>query len=205
MYPQWSGNPDYTRIVNAPHFDRLNRYVEDAIERGAKAVSLGEAHGWSSASRPQHSAGPFDRVFPPVILLDVNESMLVMQNEIFGPVLPVLTYGDVKEALAYVNCHERPLALYYFDNSKRRVDQVLHTTLSGGVTVNDVIYHIAQHNLPFGGVGSSGMGQYHGRAGFATFSKEKGVFLQSRFSALKFLRPPYGPLAERVIRFLLRS
>jgi len=131
--------------------------------------------------------------------------MSVMQNEIFGPLLPVLTYRDATEALAYVNRHERPLALYYFDNDARRVQHVLHSTVSGGVTVNDVIYHIAQNNLPFGGVGASGMGQYHGQAGFATFSKQKGVFLQSSFSSVKFLRPPYGPMADRVIRFLLRK
>jgi coniferyl-aldehyde dehydrogenase len=202
LYPRWSGNPDYTRIVNAHHWQRLHRYVEDAVARGAKAVPLGAQEGWSSAGSPQNS--PADRVFVPTILLDVNDSMAVMQDEIFGPILPVLTYRQAQDALAYVDSHERPLALYYFDNDPRRVDRVLNATVSGGVTVNDVIYHIAQHNLPFGGVGASGMGQYHGRAGFATFSKEKGVFLQSRFSALQFLRPPYGPLADRVIRFLLR-
>ena len=204
MYPKWSGNPDYTRIVNAHHLERLNSYVQDAVAHGAQAVSLGAGEGSAGAASPPKSTEPLDRVFLPVILLDVNDSMSVMQNEIFGPILPVLTYRDAREALAYVDSHDRPLALYYFDNNARRVDRVLNSTVSGGVTVNDVIYHIAQHNLPFGGVGASGMGQYHGRAGFATFSKEKGVFLQSRFSALKFLRPPYGALADRVIRFLLR-
>jgi acyl-CoA reductase-like NAD-dependent aldehyde dehydrogenase len=139
------------------------------------------------------------------VLLDVNESMQVMQEEIFGPILPVLTYGQLDDALRYVNDHAHPLALYYFDNDTRRVNHVLNTTTSGGVTVNDVIFHIAQNNLPFGGVGRSGMGHYHGRAGFETFSKKKGVFLQSRFTALKFLRPPYGPLTDRIIRFLLRK
>jgi coniferyl-aldehyde dehydrogenase len=128
-----------------------------------------------------------------------------MREEIFGPILPVLTYRDLEEALKFVNAHERPLALYYFDYNATRLDHVLQTTISGGVTINDVIYHIAQNNLPFGGVGSSGMGHYHGRAGFETFSKKKSVFLQSRFSTLKFLRPPYGALTDRIIRFLLRK
>jgi coniferyl-aldehyde dehydrogenase len=140
-----------------------------------------------------------------VALLDANDSMQVMQEEIFGPILPVLTYCELAEALEYVNAHEHPLALYYFDRDAMRIDHVLKTTISGGVTVNDVIYHIAQNNLPFGGVGASGMGHYHGHAGFETFSKKKGVFLQSRFSTLKFLRPPYGALMERAIRFLLRK
>ena len=138
------------------------------------------------------------------MLLDVRDEMQVMQEEIFGPILPVLTYNELDDALRYVNDHAHPLALYYFDHDARRVDYLLNATASGGVTVNDVIFHIAQNNLPFGGVGPSGMGHYHGRAGFETFSKKKGVFLQSRFSALKFLRPPYGPLTDRIIRFLLR-
>ena len=196
LYPKFGGNPDYTHIVNAHHFDRLNSYVGDAVACGAKAVSL-------AMDDPPVTAA--DRVFAPVVLLDVNDAMLVMQEEIFGPILPVLPYRDVADAVAYVNSHARPLALYYFDNDARRVDRLLGETISGGVTVNDVIYHIAQNNLPFGGVGPSGMGHYHGRAGFETFSNKKGIFLQSRLSSLKFLRPPYGPMADRVIRFLLRK
>ena len=205
MYPKWNDNPDYTRIVNADHFERLNSYVRDAVARGAKAVRLNGEDASSSAANPPISPNAHDRLFVPVVLLEVNDTMSVMQNEIFGPVLPVLTYRDANEALAYVNLHERPLALYYFDHDTERIEHVLNSTVSGGVTVNDVIYHIAQNNLPFGGVGASGMGHYHGRAGFATFSKEKGVFLQSRLSSVRFLRPPYGPMADRVIRFLLRK
>jgi NAD-dependent aldehyde dehydrogenases len=207
LYPTWSGNADYTRIINAQHFDRLNGLLRNAVDRGAKPVALGTQENLapnSSQSNLNIATATNDRLFPPVVLLDANDGMQVMQEEIFGPILPVLTYRELNEALQYVNDHARPLALYYFDHDSRRVDHVLETTISGGVTVNDVIYHIAQSNLPFGGVGPSGMGHYHGRAGFETFSKKKGVFLQSRFSALKFLRPPYGPLADRVIRFLLR-
>jgi coniferyl-aldehyde dehydrogenase len=196
LYPKWGGNPDYTRIINAAHFERLCEYVKDAAAFGAKVISLPEDAG---------SCNQEKRVFSPIVLSNVEDSMQVMQEEIFGPILPVMTFRDVNEALSYVNDHERPLALYYFDYDSRRVEHVLRTTVSGGVTINDVIYHIAQNNLPFGGVGASGMGHYHGKAGFETFSKKKGVLMQSRFSTLKFLRPPYGPMAERVIRFLLRK
>jgi coniferyl-aldehyde dehydrogenase len=208
LYPMLSENSDYTRIINTQHFDRLNGLVREAVEHGAKPVVLSTQEN-SGAASPQTDSSNLsvanERLFPPLVLLDVNDGMQVMQEEIFGPILPVLAYRELHEALHYVNDHAHPLALYYFDNDLRRVDHVLNSTTSGGVTVNDVIFHIAQNNLPFGGVGSSGMGHYHGRFGFETFSKKRGVFLQSRFSALKFLRPPYGPLADRLIRFLLKS
>jgi coniferyl-aldehyde dehydrogenase len=207
LYPTLHRNTDYTRIINLQHFDRLNGLVRDAVAHRAKAVSLGaEEKPETAPPRPTSSntSTADQRFFSPVLLLDVNDEMQVMQEEIFGPVLPVLTFSELDDALRYVNDHAHPLAIYYFDHDSRRVDRVLNATMSGGVTVNDVIFHIAQNNLPFGGVGPSGMGHYHGRAGFETFSKKKGVFLQSRFTALKFLRPPYGPLADRLIRFLLR-
>lgn len=196
LYPRWADNADYTRIINASHYERLTHYVTDAEAKGALVVSLGgNTEGCDSQSR----------VFPAVAVLDVNDAALVMQEEIFGPILPVLTYKTMDEALKYVNERPHPLALYYFDNDGRRVDEVLRSTISGGVTINDVIYHVAQNNLPFGGVGPSGMGSYHGRTGFDTFSLKKAVFQQSSFSTLRFLRPPYGTLSERVIRFLLRN
>ena len=208
LYPNLSDNRDYTHIINAQHFDRLSGLVRDALARGASETTLAAPEnviaGLHASIADDPAATDEDRLYPPVLLLDVNDSMQVMQEEIFGPILPVLIYRELAEALEYVNARERPLALYYFDYNAGRIDHVLQTTISGGVTVNDVIYHIAQNNLPFGGVGASGMGHYHGRAGFETFSKQKGVFLQSRFSTLKFLRPPYGALTDRVIRFLLR-
>ncbi len=196
LYPKWAGNPDYSRIINRSHYERLCDYVKDATARGAQVVALGKNTEGCNAE---------NRVIPPVMLQNVTDLMRVMQEEIFGPILPILPFRELDEALRYVNDHEHPLALYYFDYDSRRVDHVLQATASGGVTINDVIYHVAQNSLPFGGVGASGMGNYHGKAGFETFSKKKGVLLQSRFSTLKFLRPPYGPMAERVIRFLLRK
>ncbi len=196
LYPTWANNPDYTRIINRSHYDRLNDYLLDAAVNGAKAIPLGASADSCNAE---------NRIFPPVILLDVDDRMRVMQEEIFGPILPVKTYRHLDDALGYIAKHPRPLALYYFDGNADRIDEILNSTISGGVTINDVIYHVAQNNLPFGGVGSSGMGCYHGQAGFETFSQKKSVFLQSRFSSLSFLRPPYGPFSERVIRFLLRK
>jgi len=196
LYRTWAENSDYTRIINRSNYDRLTGYVEDAVARGARSVPLGNN---------TEACNSENRVFPPVALLNVNDTMRVMQEEIFGPILPIVTYRNLDDAWRYINDHPRPLASYYFDYDQDRAAWMLRSTISGGVTVNDVIYHIAQNNLPFGGVGASGMGHYHGEAGFRTFSKQKGVLIQSRFSTLSFLRPPYGALADRVIRFLLRK
>ena len=196
LYPTWANNSDYTRIINRAQYDRLNDYLLDAASHGATVIPLGGSAEGCNAE---------NRLFPPVVLLGVDDTMRVMQEEIFGPILPIKTYQNTNEALNYVAERPRPLALYYFDYHAGRIDEILQSTISGGVTINDVIYHVAQNNLPFGGVGPSGMGCYHGQAGFATFSQEKSVFMQSRFSALSFLRPPYGALSERLIRFLLRK
>jgi coniferyl-aldehyde dehydrogenase len=133
--------------------------------------------------------------------------MGVMQEEIFGPILPVVTYRTMEEAVAYVNARPRPLALYYFDKDMNRINYVLEQTMSGGVTLNDCIFHLAQHNLPFGGVGPSGMGHYHGFDGFVTFSKKRGVMLQRRFSGMAIMRPPYKnrrKLFESLLKMALR-
>jgi acyl-CoA reductase-like NAD-dependent aldehyde dehydrogenase len=140
----------------------------------------------------------------PCLLTGVTPDMRVMQDEIFGPLLPLVPYRTLDEALVFVNARPRPLALYVFDHDANTVERVLAETVSGGVTVNETILHIAQEDLPFGGVGASGMGEYHGRAGFETFSKRKAVFFQSRFSGLKLFRPPYGPRFEALARFLFR-
>ena len=194
MYPRLVDNPDFTRIVNRDHYRRLRSLVEDAALKGAETLEVNPA---------RETANEQNRVFPPTILWNVSDWMAVMREEIFGPVLPVVAYRTLDEAIAYVNARPRPLALYYFDYNSKRVESVLARTTSGGVTVNDTILHIAQNDLPFGGVGPSGMGSYHGFDGFLTFSKKKGVFLQSRFTTLGLLRPPYGELARRVADFLI--
>jgi coniferyl-aldehyde dehydrogenase len=150
------------------------------------------------------AADPAARKMRPALLLDVNSAMSVMQEEVFGPLLPVLTYGTLDEAIAFVNARPRPLALYWFGRDRAHQEQVLRETISGGVTINDALLHIAQENLPFGGVGDSGSGAYHGEYGFRLFSKEKPVFEQSRLAGTRLIRPPYGKITDSVIRALKR-
>lgn len=195
LYPGLPGNPDYTRIATPRHYERLRALVADAIAKGARVVEIGAAGG---------RASPDDRYVSPTLIFRPTDPMTVMQEEIFGPVLPVLTYRTLDDALAYVNARPRPLAFYYFDEDSRRVDEVLSRTLSGGVTINDCVYHLGQHNLPFGGVGASGMGQYHGFDGFQTFSKKRAVMVQRRRAATALLHAPYGPRKRRLIDALLR-
>ena len=128
----------------------------------------------------------------------------VMREEIFGPVLPLVPYDTLDDAIAYVNARPRPLALYYFDEDGGRIDRVIARTMSGGVLVNDCLYHLGQHELPFGGVGPSGMGHYHGYDGFVTFSKKRGVMVQRRLAATAFVRPPYGERVRKMIATMLK-
>ena len=195
LYPRPADNPDYTRVVSPTHFERLTAVVEDARARGGRVVTLGGDGGRGSAD---------DRVLPPTLVFGPSDDMLAMREEIFGPVLPVVTYRTLDEAIAFVNARPRPLALYYFDERAERVDRVLARTISGGGTINDCVYHLGQHELPFGGVGPSGMGHYHGFDGFVTFSKKRGVMVQPRWTPLALLRPPYGPRTRTLIDSLLR-
>ena len=182
LYPRLADNPDYTRIVSGRHYDRLHGLVTDAAAKGARVVEL------TPAPEPVTQV---NRVLPPTLIFSPNETMSVMQEEIFGPVLPVVAYRTLDEAIAFVNARARPLALYYFDDDPRRQDAMLARTMSGGVTLNDCIFHLAQHNLPFGGVGPSGMGHYHGFDGFMTFSKKRGVMVQRRWAATSLFRAPW--------------
>jgi acyl-CoA reductase-like NAD-dependent aldehyde dehydrogenase len=194
-YPDILRSPDFTTIVNERQFRRLVGYCEEAAHKGARVVPLaaGDAH-WDFATRR----------FPPVALLGGDDHMHVMTQEIFGPILPIVPYKTLDEAIAYVNARPRPLALYYFDRDGARVARVLRETVAGGVTINDTILHIAQDDLPFGGVGPSGMGAYHGREGFETFSHKKAVFRQSRLNGMGLFKPPYGKLFEAMVRLLIR-
>jgi coniferyl-aldehyde dehydrogenase len=194
-YPRLVDNPDYTRIVSGRHYARLQSLVDDAVAQGARVVSL---------SASDDSGTPENRVFPPTLVFAPSDAMKVMQEEIFGPVLPVVAYRTLDQAIAYVNARPRPLALYYFDEARSRIDEVLRRTMSGGVTINDCVFHLGQHNLPFGGVGPSGMGHYHGFDGFVTFSKKRGVMVQRRWSAISMVRPPYGGRTRSLISRLLR-
>ena len=142
------------------------------------------------------------RKFPPCLVLSSTDEMRVRQEEIFGPILPVIPYDQADEAIAYVNSRDRPLALYWFGTAREARDRILRETISGGVTINDCLLHIAQEHQPFGGVGASGMGAYHGEWGFRTFSKEKPVFYRPRVSATALLQPPYGWIFDRVLALL---
>ncbi|MCW5594890.1 MAG: coniferyl aldehyde dehydrogenase [Rhodocyclaceae bacterium] len=193
-YPDILRTPDYSSIISERHFNRLVGLLEDARAQGAEVVPL------SSAAEPDAKT----RRIPPVALLNVTPDMQAMQEEIFGPILPVVPYRDLDEAIRYVNARPNPLALYYFDQDRGRIDHVLEQTLSGGVTINDTILHIAQDSLPFGGVGESGKGHYHGFEGFEAFSKKKAVFYQSRLNGMALFKPPYGKLFERMVKLLTR-
>jgi coniferyl-aldehyde dehydrogenase len=194
-YPRLVATRDYTRIVTRTHWERLQRLTEEARQRGARVVTVNPEAETCDAG---------NKVFPPTFVVDPPDDLELMQEEIFGPVLPIVPYDTVDEAIAYVNARPRPLALYYFDVDARRADDVLARTISGTAAINDVVVQLAQDNLPFGGVGPSGMGHYHGRDGFETFSKKKGVFLQSRFAGGGVMRPPYTDRTRSLLRTLLR-
>jgi len=189
LYPELPDNSDYTRIVSHRHRARQLDLIADAEAKGARVVRLA-----------RDGAGEEDKLVAPTLLFGVTDEMTVMQEEIFGPLLPVVRYRELDEAIVYVNDRPRPLALYYFDNDRGRQDHVLASTISGGVTINDCIYHLAQHNLPFGGVGPSGMGQYHGFDGFVTFSKKRPVMVQRNLAGTALLRAPW-----RCRQWLLRT
>jgi coniferyl-aldehyde dehydrogenase len=185
MYSNLKDNPDYTSVVNERHYDRLNGYLEDAQAKGAKVVEINPAN--EDFTQQQHHR------IPPTLILDPKDDMQVMQDEIFGPLLPVKPYKDVTETIKYINDHPRPLGLYYFGKDKAEETRVLSHTTSGGVTVNDVVMHVSMEDLPFGGVGPSGMGSYHGFDGFKTFSHAKAILTQSRTVSrlAATMRPPY--------------
>ena len=189
-------NDDYTSVVNKRHLDRLNTYLEDAREKGGDVIALNP--GDEDFSRqPHHKMAPH-------IVVNANDDMLVMQDEIFGPILAVRTYTNVQETVAYINKNPRPLGLYYFGSDTTERDYVLDNTTSGGVTVNDVFFHVAQEDLPFGGVGPSGMGAYHGREGFNEFSHKKAVYTQAGADLFAIIRPPYSDRFRKFIGWRIK-
>jgi coniferyl-aldehyde dehydrogenase len=196
MYPTLLKNPDYTSIVNDKHFARLSSYLDDARARGARVMELNPAQETLDAASGA-------RKLAPALVLDPADGMTIMQEEIFGPLLPVVTYESLDDAIAYVNARPRPLALYFFSHDKAATDRVLDQTISGGVTVNETMLHYAQDDLPFGGIGPSGMGAYHAREGFDAFTKKKPVFRQARINTSGLLRPPYGKLIDRMLKFMI--
>jgi coniferyl-aldehyde dehydrogenase len=193
LYPALEANPDYTSIISDAHVERLAALLSDATSKGARVIPLASGGG---------SHHP--RMMAPSLVLDVHQDMHIMRHEIFGPILPVIVYSHLDEMLDYINAHDRPLALYWFGKDPAVRDRVLRNTISGGVTINDCLWHFGQEELPFGGVGASGMGAYHGETGFRTFSKEKPVFHQSRLSGVPLLYPPYGRTFDFMAKVLRR-
>jgi coniferyl-aldehyde dehydrogenase len=193
MYPSLLANPDYTAIINDRHYQRLVTWIDDARARGAEVLAVNPANEDFTTSNA--------RKMPLHIIRGATDDMTVMQEEIFGPVLPVRTYGTIDSAIAEVNRRDRPLALYYFGRDAKERRRVLDRTISGGVTLDDVIFHVSQEELPFGGIGPSGMGAYHGEAGFRSFSHARAIYRQPRIDVAKLagLKPPYGKATLRSI------
>jgi coniferyl-aldehyde dehydrogenase len=185
---------DYTSIIDARSFERLTHAIEEARARGAQVIQLLPGKPWDAATRK----------ISPHLVLNPPPDCVLMQREIFGPVLPVLGYRQLEEAMHFINARPRPLAFYPFSRQPARIHYLLARVMSGGVCVNDALWHVGQHDLPFGGVGASGMGHYHGVDGFLTFSKQRPVFYQASVSGLRLLWPPFGALADRVLNFLTR-
>jgi len=193
MFGTSPDNTDYTSIVCDRHYARLQSLVEDAAAKGATVVQV---------ARPDDPAWKSKRKFPPTFIGGATADMKVMQEEIFGPILPVVACETARDAIAYVNAHDRPLALYWFGKDNAARDEVLENTVSGGVTVNDCLFHFVQAHQPMGGVGASGVGAYDGEWGFRTLSKLKPVFYRSRLNRLADLHPPYGAKIARLIKLL---
>jgi coniferyl-aldehyde dehydrogenase len=186
-YPRLDST-DYTSIVDRKGYQRLKGLVEDARSRGAEIINLLSGTAFDDASRR----------IPPTLVNNVRDDMALMQSEIFGPILPIKTYRRLDDVIAYVNARERPLALYLFSHNPDRQDRVVGQTMSGGVSINDCAMHVAQHDLPFGGIGNSGMGTYHGEEGFRELSHGKAIFRRHRFFPTGLLYPPYGGWLQRI-------
>ncbi|WP_175914128.1 coniferyl aldehyde dehydrogenase [Burkholderia metallica] len=195
LYPTLAANPDYTAIISERHRARLADMVDEARRAGARILEVNPAG---------ESFGASSRKFVPTIVIGAPADTRLMNEEIFGPVLPIVEYASLDDALAYVQSRARPLAVYWFGDDASRRDRVLRETVSGGVTINDCLWHLVQENQPFGGVGQSGMGAYHGQWGFDTFSKLKPVFHQSRWNGAVLFHPPYGRVFDLLLRTLSR-
>lgn len=195
-YPDIETTPDYTHVINEGQYRRLRGYLDDARSRGLEVLALVDIKDAARAESLQ--------LLPPTVVIEPGDDAKVMQEEIFGPILPIRTYRHLDEAIAYINAHDRPLALYHFTGNRADTERLLAGTVAGGVCVNETLLHYACSNLPFGGVGASGMGHYHGREGFLTFSKTMAVLRQARWTLSDRIKPPYAGLPARMLRLLLR-
>lgn len=203
LYPAFSGNPDYASIINQKNFNRLRSLAQQAESQGAHVQWLESATASATPGAPGWGDA-LQRQMTPALVWNVHSGMDIMREEIFGPLLPVISYDRLDDVIQAINAGERPLALYWFGNDDKLRDSVLRRTVSGGVTVNDTLMHVVHDNLPFGGVGTSGWGAYHGEHGFLRFSHQKAVFLQAKWSPASWLYPPYGAKFERIMALIKR-
>jgi coniferyl-aldehyde dehydrogenase len=199
MYPTLLANPDYTSVLGARHRERLEAHVADARAKGATVEIVNPAN--EDFSKQNTNKMPLH------IIRNPTDEMTVMQEEIFGPLLPVRTYSTIDAAIDEVNGRDRPLGLYFFGTDKAEETRVLDRTISGGVTVNDVIFHISAEELPFGGIGPAGMGSYHGHDGFKEFSHKKSVYTQPKLdlAGLAGFKPPYGEKTRKALARELKA
>jgi len=193
MYPGIARNPDYTSIISPRHFERLQRLADEAQAAGAQLHPLTD-------SAPDAAS----RCFPPVAVTNVPPECALMEEEIFGPLLPIVPYDTLDDAIAWINARPRPLALYLYADDAATIDRVTHETIAGGMAINETLMHLACESLPFGGVGASGMGAYHGYEGFVTFSKMKPVLTQARLNARGWIAPPYGKRVNALLKLMMR-
>lgn len=200
MYPKMLDNDQYTSVINERHYQRLNGYLAEAQERGVKVIPINPADEDFSQQQGTHK-------IPVTLVPEPDDDLRLMEEELFGPVLPIRTYKEFGETIDYINSKPRPLATYYFGQDQQEEQAVLTRTTSGGACINDVIMHIMQEELPFGGVGPSGMGAYHGQAGFRTFSHTKSIFRQANVNIGKLsgMLPPYGKTTEKAIRMQMKK
>ena len=190
MYPTLKHNGDFTSVIDDRQYARLQSYLEDARNKGATIIEC------NHSDEDMHNG---TRKLPIHLVLNATDDMLVLQEEIFGPILPIISTKSVDEALDYINDRPQPLALYYFGMDKSEQQHVLDQVRAGGVCINDTISHFAQEDLHFGGVGESGMGSYHGEQGFLTFSHAKSVFCKNHFNSTKFAYPPFGTVIHKAL------
>jgi aldehyde dehydrogenase (NAD+) len=185
-------SPDYARLINAKHFDRIRQLLEDSLQKGAQVEAGGELDEET-------------RYVAPTLISNIGEDMLVFQEEIFGPILPILTYSHLNDALALIHSQPKPLALYFFGKDESRAKRVMAETSSGNLVINDCVLHFLHSELPFGGVNNSGIGKAHGKYGFLAFSNEKGVLKQRiGFNNVSLLRPPYGLRVRKLIATMMK-
>lgn len=190
LYPQGPTSPDYSSIINDRHYARLQGLIDDARSKGARVIEAGV--------NPQ-TAKERVRTLAPTLIMNVTDDMAVMQQEIFGPIMPIKTWRNMDDVIHYINARPRPLALYYFGARDTTCEKLLANTISGNVGINNTLMHVAQDDLPFGGVGPSGMGAYHGIEGFRSMSHGKGIFVQKRWNLPSLLRAPFGKMADLAV------